>query len=58
MSRDPIVEGIHEIRRKTMEECGNHPRRYFARLKATEAKDHERLVSKIPPTTRRPLSPG
>ncbi len=44
MTRDPIVEEIHEIRRKIMEECGNDPRRYFARLKAAEAGDRDRLA--------------
>ena len=50
MSRDPIVEEIHQIRRRIMEECGNDPQRYFARLKAAEAKDKDRLVSQPPRT--------
>ena len=53
MSRDPIVEELHEIRRKIMEECGNDPRQYFARLKAAEANDRDRLVAdalmRLPP---------
>ena len=57
MSRDPIVEEIHEIRRKIMEECGNDPRRYFARLKAAEEKDKDRLVAKPPRPKRRAVSP-
>jgi hypothetical protein len=48
MSRDPIVDEIHEIRKRIMEECGNDPRRYFERLKAAEAKDKDRLVTKPP----------
>jgi hypothetical protein len=56
VSRDPIVEEIHEIRRKIMEECGNDPRRYFARLRAAEAKDKDRLVSKPAHTKRRPTA--
>ena len=56
MSRDPIVEELHEIRRKIMEECGNDPRQYFARLKAAEAKDKDRLVAKPPRPKHRPVS--
>lgn len=56
MTRDPIVEEIHEIRRKIMEECGNDPRRYFARLKAAEAKDRGSLASKPPRRKRRPVA--
>lgn len=59
MTRDPIVEEIHEIRRKIMKECGNDPRRYFARLKAAEAKDRDRLVSKIArPRKPTPVEPS
>ena len=55
MTRDPIVEEIHEIRRKIMAECGNDPRRYFARLKAAEAGDKCRLALKPPRPKRRPV---
>jgi len=56
MSRDQIVEEIHEIRRKIMEECGNDPRRYFARLKAAEARDKDHPVLKPPRPKRRPVA--
>lgn len=57
MTRDPIVDEIHQTRRKIMEECGNDPRRYFARLKARERADRDRLVyppkrEKAPTTTQ------
>ena len=56
MTRDPIVEEIHEIRRKLMEECGNDPRRYFARLKAAEAEDRDRLAPRPMRPKRSPVS--
>jgi hypothetical protein len=49
MSHDPIVDEIHRIRKQIMDECGNDPRQYFARLKAAEAKHENRLVSRLPP---------
>jgi hypothetical protein len=42
---DPIVNEIHEIRRRIFEECGNDLGRYFERLKAAEELDKERLVT-------------
>jgi hypothetical protein len=56
VTRDPIVEEIHRIRREILEECGNDPARYFARLKAAEDKDRDRLVAPPPRAHQRPVS--
>lgn len=45
MTRDPIVEEIHRAREKIWKECGEDPRKFFARLKAAEAKHKDRIVS-------------
>jgi len=58
MSRDPIVEEIHEIRKKIMEECGNDPQRYFARLKAAEDREKVRPVPMPQRRKRRPVATG
>ncbi len=58
MGSDPIVEEIHEIRRKTMEECGNDPQRYFARLRAAEAREKAHRILKPPRPRRRPAVPS
>jgi hypothetical protein len=42
---DPIVEEIHEIRRRIFEECGNDLGRLLEHFKAAEVKDTDRLVS-------------
>jgi hypothetical protein len=47
MIRDPIVEEIHRIRKKMLEECGGDFDKLFERLKAAEANDKDRLVSGI-----------
>jgi len=44
MSRDPIVEEIHQARKQIMAECGNDPQKYFARLKALGNAHRDRLV--------------
>jgi hypothetical protein len=41
-----------------MEECGNDPRRYFARLKAAEARDRGRLAPKPKRTKQSQVSAG
>ena len=45
MSRDPIVEEIHQTRQKILEECGDDLERVLDRLKAAESQDRTRLVS-------------
>ncbi len=47
MKRDPIVEEIHRVRKKMLDECGGDLEKYFDRLKEDEALDRARLVSKI-----------
>jgi hypothetical protein len=42
---DPIVNEIHETRRRIFEECGNDLGRYLERLKAAEELDKDRLVT-------------
>ena len=45
MTRDPIVEEVHRIRRELLGECGGDLRRLCERLKAAEAAHPERLAS-------------
>lgn len=47
MKRDPIVEEIHQIRKKMLEECGGDLDKFFDRLKAQEAGDRDRVVTEI-----------
>ena len=49
MKRDPIVEEIHQIRQKLLEECGGDLNQLMARYKAAEIQDSDRLVSTIYP---------
>jgi hypothetical protein len=42
---DPIVDEIHETRRRIFEECGNDLGRYLERIKAAEQLDKHRLVT-------------
>jgi hypothetical protein len=44
VTRDPIVEEIHETRRRIMAECDNDPQKYFARLRALGDTHRDRLV--------------
>ena len=46
MARDPIVEEIHRIRKKMLDECGGDFDKLFDRLKSAEAKRKGRLASK------------
>jgi hypothetical protein len=47
MRVDPIVEEIHRVRKKMLDECGGDLDKYFDRIQADEARDRARLVSKI-----------
>lgn len=42
---DPIVEEIHKIREKILEECDGDLDKYFDRLKAGNAKYGDRLIT-------------
>jgi hypothetical protein len=42
---DPIVNEVHETRRRIFEECGNDLGRYLERIKTAEALDKDRLVT-------------
>jgi len=46
MIEDPIVQEIHETRRRIMAECGDDLERLMDRLKAAESQDRDRLVTK------------
>ena len=58
MTRDPLVEEIHRVRREMWKECGGDLDKYFDRIQADEARDRNRLVSKVPrprkPTSAKP----
>ena len=45
MIDDPIVQEIHETRRRIFEECGGDLDQLIARLKAAEQQDKDRLVT-------------
>jgi len=47
MRVDPIVEELHRVRKKMLDECGGDLDKYFDRIQADEAQDRARLVSKI-----------
>ena len=49
MKRDPIVEEIHQIRQKLLEECGGDLNQLMARYKAAEIQDRSRVVSTVSP---------
>ncbi len=42
---DPIVEEVHEVRRRILEECGGELDGLIQRLKTAESKDKDRLVT-------------
>jgi hypothetical protein len=41
---DPIVEEIHKIREKLLEECGGDLEKLMDRLEAREQEDSDRIV--------------
>lgn len=47
MIDDPIVDEIHKIREKMLEECGGDLSKLFERFRAREAQDQSRLVTNI-----------
>jgi hypothetical protein len=56
MARDPIIEEIHQIRRKMLAECGGDFDKLFDRLMAAQAKRKGRLVSEPPRPKKRPVA--
>jgi hypothetical protein len=42
---DPIVQEVHEIRRRILEQCNGDLDCLIERLKAAESKDKDRLVT-------------
>jgi hypothetical protein len=54
MNTDPIVEEIHQIREKMLEECGGDIEKLMDRLKLRESKDKNRLVSLRIPKKKAP----
>ena len=56
MARDPIVEELHQIRRKMLAECGGDFDKLCERLMAAQAKRKGRLVSKPPCRKPRPVA--
>lgn len=56
MTRDPIVEEIHRIRKKMWEECGGDFDKLVARWKAAEARDKDHPILKPPRRKRRPVA--
>jgi hypothetical protein len=47
MMNDPIVEEIHQLRRKLMAECAGDLDRLLARLREREEEDASRVVSSV-----------
>ena len=53
MLNDPIVEEVHELRKKLMAECDGDLDRLLARLREREAVDADRVVSTVEEGQRR-----
>ena len=45
MKHDPIVEEIHQIREKLLDECDGDLEKLMDRFKAAEEQDRDRMVS-------------
>lgn len=45
MNRDPVVEEIHRVRDKILEECNGDLDKLMDRLKKRELEDQERIIS-------------
>jgi len=56
MTRDPIVEEVHRVRKKMWQECGGDYDKLVARWMAAQAKRKGRLASK-PPRPRKRSTP-
>jgi hypothetical protein len=44
---DPIVEEIHKVREKLLQECGGDLEKLMDRLKSREDEDRSRVVSDV-----------
>jgi hypothetical protein len=57
MIDDPIVEEIHRVRAKMLEEAGGNLELLMDRLQSRESEDRSRLVSKVekPHDSHRPV---
>jgi hypothetical protein len=58
MTKDPIIEEIHRIREKMLEECGGDLEKLMDRLKARESRHKDRLVSEKDIKRNTPRSPS
>ena len=58
MTRDPIVEEIHRVRKKMLEECGGDFDKLFDRWMAAQEKEQGRPGPKPPRRKRRAESPA
>jgi len=56
MRNDPIVEEIHRVREKMLEECGGDLEKLMDRIKARESKDKDRIVSTNQVKGKKPVS--
>ena len=45
MNEDPVVEEIHRIREKMLEDCGGDLERLMDRMKNHESRHKDRLIS-------------
>jgi hypothetical protein len=46
MTKDPIVEGIREVRRKIESECQDDAQKFFEHLEQVQAQYGDRLVQR------------
>ena len=53
MLNDPIVEEVHQLRKKLMAECDGDLDRLLARLREREEEDASRVVSSVDEGQRR-----
>jgi hypothetical protein len=58
MIDDPIVEEIHRVRERLLDECGGSLERLMDRLQAREEEDRSRLIRGRLPRGSGGLSPG
>ena len=54
MKKDPIVEEVHQIRERLLDECGGNMEVLMDRLKAREVKDRDRVISWKRPKEKAP----
>jgi hypothetical protein len=54
MSHDPLVQEIHQIRAKLVEESGGDLDRFLDQLEAAERQETARLVTEVPTQDGKP----